>query len=628
MAALASRNGRDSTPRVVKPLAKKSLLHPEEMKLLRGIDFVLPLKAEGVCLRAVVEQIYKFYNPRRIIFISRPEVLDALSRIIQFWDISEPQRWAILFVNELTVFDSQLGTESYNKLRAVYKKSAIDISTNSHALKQREFGWWYQQLIKLGIKSVVPDISKHYVVWDCDLISFRRWSLFTTLQSGEVVPTVAILQNHGKPGAFELYCETLKKSLNIEPLIPFGGGTFITHHMVFDCETVDRFLVQLSTSYRGLHWSVAIMTISNTALRWSEYLCYASFAIKLKALNFHPYKEFGQNGERWRNGEFCKILQKTFGDAIPKGGYRALHIKAAMEYVHGDDAGNKSYLQADHIYGSVDGIDYPRNVPLVYYKGKCNSQNLWSYEAAYVKISHNGQIDTMKYRKLIKRFKFWWKIFLERKCIFIHIPKNAGTSVEYCLAPKLVEPRSQHATSLELREMWKSMFQKLFKFAFYRDPVSRLVSAFSYLYEGGNGQATDMYWSNVLRKYDSFDDFVSETFQKPHEESIEKESFSSQNSKPVAWMNLPVHFVPQHFFVSDLKGNLLVDRLFHIDDIEHENFQIQLQQYLKNINLKTKRRSSVTLKNRILSELRESTRLLIKEAYHMDYTLANHVFRC
>ena len=136
---------------------------------------------------------------------------------------------------------------------------------------------------------------------------------------------------------------------------------------------------------------------------------------------------------------------------------------------------------------------------------------------------------------------------MERKCIFIHIPKNAGTSVEYCLAPKLAEPRSQHATSLELREMWKSMFQKLFKFAFYRDPVSRLVSAFSYLYEGGNGQARDMYWSNVLRKYDSFDDFVSETFQKPHQESIEIESISSHYSKSVAWMNLPVHFVPQHF---------------------------------------------------------------------------------
>ena len=93
-------------PKSSKAFGKKTLTSAREMKLLRGIDFVLPLKAEGVCLRAVVEQIYKFYDPRRIIFISRPEVLDVLSRIIQFWDISEPQRWAILFVNELTVFDS------------------------------------------------------------------------------------------------------------------------------------------------------------------------------------------------------------------------------------------------------------------------------------------------------------------------------------------------------------------------------------------------------------------------------------------------------------------------------------------------------------------------------------------
>ena len=98
-------------------------------------------------------------------------------------------------------------------------------------------------------------------------------------------------------------------------------------------------------------------------------------------------------------------------------------------------------------------------------------------------------------------------------------------------------------------------------------------------------------------------------------------------------MNLPVHFVPQHFFISDPEGNLLIDRLFHIDDIEHNNVKIQLKQYLgkklwKDTNLKRTRRSSVALKNHILSKLRESTRLLIKEAYHMDYTLANHVFRC
>ena len=92
----------------------------------------------------------------------------------------------------------------------------------------------------------------------------------------------------------------------------------------------------------------------------------------------------------------------------------------------------------------------------------------------------------MKYRKLIKRFKFC-ENFLGTKVHFYSYTEKCRHVVEYCLAPKLAEPRSQHATSLELREMWKSMFQKLFKFAFYRDPVSRLVSAFSYLYEGGNG---------------------------------------------------------------------------------------------------------------------------------------------
>ena len=56
------------------------------------------------------------------------------------------------------------------------------------------------------------------------------------------------------------------------------------------------------------------------------------------------------------------------------------------------------------------------------YKGKCNSQNLGRMKLPMLKLVIMVKL-TMKYRKLIKRFKFWWKIFLERKCIFIHIPK-------------------------------------------------------------------------------------------------------------------------------------------------------------------------------------------------------------
>ena len=79
---------------------------------------------------------------------------------------------------------------------------------------------------------------------------------------------------------------------------------------------------------------------------------------KVEGTKFSRIKNLDKTAKGGETVSFARFAE-DFGDAIPKG-YRALHIKAAMEYVHGDDAGNKSYLQADHIYGSVDGIDYPR----------------------------------------------------------------------------------------------------------------------------------------------------------------------------------------------------------------------------------------------------------------------------
>ena len=102
---------------------------------------------------------------------------------------------------------------------------------------------------------------------------------------GEVVPTVAFYKIMVSQVPLNYIAKSLKESLN-RTINPTGGGTFITHHMVFDCETVDRFLVQLSTS-SGL----ALVSCHHDNFKHGsplgEYPCYASFAIKLKALNFH-----------------------------------------------------------------------------------------------------------------------------------------------------------------------------------------------------------------------------------------------------------------------------------------------------------------------------------------------------
>ncbi|WP_083786612.1 sulfotransferase family 2 domain-containing protein [Methylobacterium nodulans] len=65
------------------------------------------------------------------------------------------------------------------------------------------------------------------------------------------------------------------------------------------------------------------------------------------------------------------------------------------------------------------------------------------------------------------------------KCIFIHIPRTAGSSIEKWICGDdwwNIEPQTKHLIASVAKDIYKEYWDSYFKFSFVRDPVERVVS--------------------------------------------------------------------------------------------------------------------------------------------------------
>ena len=155
----------------------------------------------------------------------------------------------------------------------------------------------------------------------------------------------------------------------------------------------------------------------------------------------------------------------------------------------------------------------------------------------------------------------------DKKCIFIHIPKCGGTSVEDVIWPK-EQGRTeedlwmgfvsrfenkyqtgglQHLLAWQVREeVGHDVFRDYYKFAFVRNPWDRVVSQFAY----------------IQRRPDLMDyvGMTSNTEFKAYLELI-------RLKEHVQWM-------PQVRFLLDHDGSLLVDRIGRLESFNEDCAQI------------------------------------------------------
>ncbi len=111
----------------------------------------------------------------------------------------------------------------------------------------------------------------------------------------------------------------------------------------------------------------------------------------------------------------------------------------------------------------------------------------------------------------------------EYKSIFIHIPKNAGTSIETYFANESVRIQpDKHADIYEVKKRFKNSYSNYRKFTIIRNPYDKMVSWYFYLKRnlGENYDIIDFNeWIKDPSKFWHADDPIS--YLKPQHEWID-----------------------------------------------------------------------------------------------------------
>lgn len=195
------------------------------------------------------------------------------------------------------------------------------------------------------------------------------------------------------------------------------------------------------------------------------------------------------------------------------------------------------------------------------------------------------------------------KGFDRLECIFVHIPKAAGISINKALFDNY---GGGHKIAQKYKRIFGPLvFKKYYKFTFVRDPYTRLLSAYKFLKKGGfhlNDRET-VWAEENLSEFRSFDDFVRNWI---NERSI--------------WSYM--HFKPQYYFVCDNNSNLMVDFVGKFENIEVD-FEKVCQQL--NVENRLQHHNKTTRENEDWKSYYSDYSLKkVAEIYRKDFEIFNY----
>ena len=301
---------------------------------MNEIDFVIPLHKNNMIIRTTIESIIHNYHPKNIYIITNENDINDLESNSNDWNKSNTK---IIMLNENVFF-----LKNYNLTR-----NDIELFYTYKDENSREFGWWYQQLLKLGAYKQIENLSDPYIVWDSDLIVLQKWDIFDL---NEKTYKFAILQEKAKNEFNKTeYSRSIKDLIGLDAIEPEGQGTFVPHHFIFYHKVLNKFIESIDDkTKKNDNWIKIIMSLSKNFYRFSEYKCIATFMNKYfpELLSFYPYSSYGENGIRYRDSQ--DILEKI-KNFLKINETNNLTYKSFKQFIEANYKYVPSYIQIEHV---------------------------------------------------------------------------------------------------------------------------------------------------------------------------------------------------------------------------------------------------------------------------------------
>lgn len=300
-----------------------------------NIDFVVPLCKNNMIFRTTIESIVYNYHPRNIYIITNLHDCIHLENVSSKWEIGNT---IITTINEKEFF-----IKNYDLTKPDIEQYYTFIDTDS-----REFGWWYQQILKLGAYKQIENLSDPYVVWDSDLIVLQKWNLF---DPSDGVYKFAILQECSKNEFNKSeYAKSIQNLIGLDSIGPPIEGTFVPHHFIMHHNVLESLIsfIEKKRTRECDSWIKIIMSLSKQYYRFSEYKCLATFMQKYfpELLLFYPFELYGKKGVRYRDSS--DIVEKMKGFCVSERD-NSLTYNKFKEFVQVNYDFGPSYIQIEHV---------------------------------------------------------------------------------------------------------------------------------------------------------------------------------------------------------------------------------------------------------------------------------------